>query len=519
MKYLLGRVGRCGLIVGLLCVAARAFAGELQPSAAQPASASLAKGGPPSEKIYRLSLEEATQLALYNNLDIQLAEYDARIARTEKGPAESIYDTMFNAEVEYHSDKSKQTSTLAGDKTLDNDYNIGLLKKAPTGTTVDVDLFNNRHRSNSAFSTSPLTHESTLSVTVTQELGRNFLGIQDRGDVKITLWDIENSGYTSLEKVEGILAQVQKAYWDLVLEKEGVRIQEAMVEQAKRLYDLHQEKLKTGLVETPEAIAAQAHYEARKNDLVLARHQFEIRVNALKLLLNIGEDDSRTEPAEDFSAPVDNQPLIPSLQQAFHSRRDYKKALNTIQAKNLNLSMKKNSLWPQIDLTATLERNGLGDHFPQAVRQITEEDHPDFFAGLKVSLPLENTEARARLKAAELEKAKALIHLKLLERRIAVEITDQVRSCNIFRQAALSQESIARLQKQKLEEEEKRFRYGRSETDVLIRFQEDWLEAEEAAAAAKHRYHTARVDLALKEGSLLDKYWKTVSLEEPGLDK
>jgi outer membrane protein TolC len=508
MKYLLLRTGRYWLIVCLLCGGGGAFAGESQPFPS-----------PPSEKIYRLSLGEVTQLALDNNLDIQIAEYDARIARTDEGVAESLYDTMFNAEIEYHNDKSKQTSTLAGDKTLDNDYNIGLSKKSATGTTVDVDLFNNRHRTNSTFSTSPLTHESTLGLTVTQELGRNFFGIQDRGDVKIARLSIENSGYTSWEKIEGVLADAQKAYWDLVMESEKVRIAEDMVAQAKRLYDLNQEKLKNGLVAATEAIAAHAHYEARKNDLILARHQFEIRVNALKLLLNVTDDDIRIEPSEDFSFLPYDRPLIPSLQQAFSSRRDYKKTLNTIQAKDLNLSMKKNSLWPQIDLTATLERNGIGDHFKQAVRQITEEDHPDFFAGLEVTLPLENTGARARLKAAELEKAKAIINLKLLERRIAVEITDQVRSCRIFREAALNEERIAQLQQQKFQEEEKKFRYGRSDTDTLIRFQEDWLDARGAAAAAKHRYHTAMVDLALKEGSLLDKYGKTVGFKESGLYK
>lgn len=59
-----------------------------------------------------------------------------------------------------------------------------------------------------------------------------------------------------------------------------------------------------------------------------------------------------------------------------------------------------------------------------------------------------------------------------------------------------------------MEEEEERFRYGRSDTDTLIRFQEDWLKAREAELEAKHLYQTALVDLGVKEGTLLNKYWE-----------
>jgi outer membrane protein TolC len=457
---------------------------------------------------FKFSLEEATALALKNNFDIQLARYDAWIARTDEGAAESIYDTIFNAEIEYQNNQRKQTSTIAGTRVLDNDYNVGLSRKLPTGTTLEVNAANNRHWSNAAFATSALTHDATAGLTVKQELGKNFFGVQDRGDIKITRLDIANSEYTSLEKIEESIASVQKAYWDLALEGERARIAEEMVGQAKRLFDLHQEKSKDGLVEPPEMMASQANYETRKNELLLARNAVDTRGNVLKLLLNITADDARLEPSEGLSLPGEAVAFTASLKEAFTARRDYQKALNEIQSKDLTLSLKRNNLWPEVNLTATFERNGLGDHFKQAVRQIGEEDNPNLFAGLEITFPLENTGARAELKAADLEKARALVNLKLVEKKIAVEISDQVRHCNVYRELARSRRGIAQLQRQKLDEEEKRFRYGRSDTDTMIRFQEDWLKAREAELEAKHLYQTALVDLAVKEGTLLDKYWE-----------
>jgi len=254
-----------------------------------PVSSSLVFAGERAVKLksYRLSLDETTEIALKNNFDIQLTKFDTWIARTEEGVARSIYDTIFEAQVEYRDDQQKRTSTILGTKTVDNDYNVGLSKKLPIGTTVSVDLDNNRNFNNATFATSPLTHDSTLGVTVGLNLGKNFLGIQDRGNVKITLTDIENAEYTSLDKIEASIAQVQKAYWDLVLLAEKVMIEEKMVAMAKKLYDLHQDKLGTGLVEIPEAIASEANYKSRKNTLLLAYNQVQAKNNVLKLLLNI----------------------------------------------------------------------------------------------------------------------------------------------------------------------------------------------------------------------------------------
>jgi len=420
------------------------------------------------------SLEEITQAALQSNFDIQLTKYDAWIARTDKNVARSIYDTIFEAEVEYRDNQRKQTSTISGSKTVDNDYNIGFSKKLPSGTTVSVDLDNNRHFTNSTFTTSPLTHDSTLGVTVDQDLGKNLFGIQDRGDVKITLIDIENSEYTSLEKIEESVAEVQKAYWDLVLQVENVKINEAMVAEAKKLYDLHQEQLQTGLVEIAEAIASEANYKTRKNALLLAQNRVKAKNNILKLLLNI-EDDIAIDPTEDFELPVAEEQLLFSLKQAFENRQDYKKAHNEIRSRDITLSMKKNNLWPEINLTATFEKNGLGDHFKHAVTEITEFDNPNLFAGLTVTFPLENREARGQLKAAELEKAKTLLELKLLERQIATEVMDQVRDCNIFQEVTANAKEIAWLQEQKLEEEIKRYKYGRSDVGHKVSWpQQPW---------------------------------------------
>ncbi|MDP8213290.1 MAG: TolC family protein [Candidatus Zapsychrus exili] len=464
--------------------------------------------GEDSQAVYYVSLDEVSKLALDNNFDIQLSKYDAWIAQTDKGVSESIYDVMFDAEAKYANDQSKPASATAATEVVDNDYNVGLSKKLPTGTTVDIDMTNNRQWTDSSSASSALSHESDLGLTISQELGKNFFGIQDRGDVKVRAIDIENAEYTSLEKIETNLSEVQASYWDLALQIERVRIKEDMVSQAKKLYDLHAEKFKDGLVEKPELIASEANYKKRSNELILAQNQIKSKENALKLLLNISDDNIHIEPTEKLDIVLKEHDLESSMKDAFESRRNYKKALNDIKSKDIKLSMKKNNLWPEINLTATMSRNRLGDHFKSSSEDLTDEDNPYFYAGLKVSFPIGNTDAKSKMKAAELNKAKSVLNLKYIERKIAVDIIDSVRNCDVYKETASNSEQIALLQAEKLKEEEKRYNQGRSDTDTLIRFQEDLILAEELLSTEKHRYKTSLITLELKQGTLLKKYWE-----------
>ena len=107
----------------------------------------------------------------------------------------------------------------------------------------------------------------------------------------------------------------------------------------------------------------------------------------------------------------------------------------------------------------------------------------------------------------ELEKAKIIIDLKSLERKITVNIIDKVRDSNILKEVAINEAAVSDLQAQKLEAEQKRFSQGRSDTDTIVRFQNDVSLARISAAEAKYAYYVAVIDLRKEEGSLLNKYW------------
>ena len=455
-----------------------------------------------------LSLDEATVMALENNIDIQLAKYDAYIKDNDLLAAESVFDTIISGKIAYRDNQSRQASTIFGTKAATNEYELSGKKKLPTGTTLTTGLSLERDWTNSAFATTNPSHDIKADIGIAQELGKNFFGLIDRGNIKITKLDIQNSSYTSLDKIEFFLAEAQRAYWKLILEWENLNIERQMLEKAEDLLLLHVEKEKIGLMEAPQILASGANLKQRENEVLLAENSLKVASNDLLYKLNLDPDKVTIAPLSSLLVDTRVADYIESLKTAIAYRRDYLSAKNEAESKNIKFSLKKNSLWPEISLELTFSRNGLDKEYKEAFGNILNEDNPEYYAGLTFSFALENKDARSEFNKAKLDKARQILKIKGIERKIVIDIKDKIDTLAVYIHAARNAKDIVKLQDDKLKAEERRFRSARSDTDTIIRYQEDLLKASLAFARAQYNVKIARIDLALAENSLLDKYWK-----------
>jgi len=457
-----------------------------------------------------LSLIKVSELALENNLDIQLTKFDAYIKRNDLYDAISVFDTILSASIAYEDDQRQTASTLAGTKSKTTDYAFDLEKKLPTGTTLGLGFDHTRNWSNSAYvSTNPY-HDSQATLSITQNIGKNFFGLIDRTDIKITKLDIENSDYSSIDKIEEYLADVQKAYWKVISNREKVKIREEMLDRAESLYKIYQQKTKIGLAENPDLYAAEANMNIRKNQLLGSQNDLRMAENDLLLKLNM-KDREKVEMVigEELGVEgIQEEDFVESLKMAIENRRDYQSAFNEVESKRLNVVRKKNSTWPEIDLEASIARNGVAKYYKDAMDDIVGENNPKYYYGIKFKYPLENSSAKGKYQSAKLEQAKSLILLKKQEREIVVEINDSVGTVNTTLEKVRNNYTVVSLQQRKLEEEEKRFKLGRSNSDTLIRYHDDLLTAKISLIDSLHQFNSDFIDLRLDENSLLDEYWK-----------
>lgn len=462
----------------------------------------------PAASLIELSLEDVSRLALENSLDIQIVRYDAYISRTSLADAQSIFDTIFSAEAGYTRNKKVQASALAGSYSKEHSFSLGLEKKLPTGTTMSLDAAATKKRTDSTYTTLNPYNEALVELTVKQELGKNFFGLADRADIKLTKLDIENSEFTSLDDIEEILYRAQKAYWNLVLRDEEAGIWEDMFKSAKRLYEIYQNKYSIGLVEESELLAIEALVHTRESDLVVAGLRQATAKNNLLFLLNRGDFKDKVKPKDELSSDTATVDLYRMLKESINSRRDYKRIKNELEKSEIDLVVKKNALWPQIDLEATFARNNINAQRSSAWEGISGNSNDEIFLRLTIEVPLENREAKAELEKVRLEESQLLLRLKRVERLILQEINDKVNQVNASDNQVRLYESITKLHQKKLDNQIKRIGYGRSNADTLIQYEEDLLKARLALASNLYTYRVSLIELDLTKNILLDKYWE-----------
>lgn len=463
---------------------------------------------PPRKEIVFLSLRDVSVLALGNNLDIQIARLDASISQNDLLEAESIFDTILNARASYENDQFKQDSVIFGSKTLTNDYAIGVSKKLPTGTDVSLDFSDQRVATNSAFSTINPGHEAIARISLKQSLGRNFFGLVDRTNIKITKKNIENADWSSLERIENSLADIQKAYWRVVAIMQELENRRDMLSRAEELYDIYKNKIRLGLVETPDLYATGGQVVERQSELMGVISLLHTAKNNLLFLLNQDNREVDIRPTETLGLQPGGLDFYEALKAAIENRRDYKIAKNNVEIKKLNLVMKKNSLWPEIDLQASFGRNGLMPAYKKAWEEVFKQDNPDWSVGITISIPIENREARGQFNKANLEQAKAILELKKRERLILTQINDLVTRVNILAGRVMTKKRVVELEAKKLEAERKRFQYGRSNSDYMVRYQNDLLNARLELNVTLYDYMAAYIDLKVAQNILLDEVWE-----------
>lgn len=459
-----------------------------------------------NSEIVEVSLDEVSQLALNNSLDVQLAKYETFISNLSLDKTESIFDTFLTANSGINRNKADSLILPPKSKSETNLYSLGLNKKTKSGTVLSANLEDTR-TSSSTYAVNPA-HQAKAQVSLTQSLGRNFLGIADRNNIKINKIDIENSRWVQLSLIEQTLAQAQSAYWNLAYFYEEINIRGRVLVQAQRLYDIHQDKYKDGLVEKGDLYATKANLETRKNDLEITKLKLKTVQNELLFLLNKGSFNLELIPSDSLEITPQLINLTQSLRQAINNRRDYKQAKNQVKAMGLVIETQKNAKWPKIDLTLSYSLNGIHSSYTEATDELYDENQSELYAGLAVELPLENKLARAVSKESDLKKKQVLLTIKKIESLILRELNDKVNNANSLMKRLELYTAIKSLQRKKLQHEHLKLHQGRSSADFIIRYENELLEAELAYLYTLLQYRLSLASLDLAKNTLLDKYWE-----------
>jgi HAE1 family hydrophobic/amphiphilic exporter-1 len=205
---------------------------------------------------------------------------------------------------------------------------------------------------------------SRLSVEFTQPLLRNRKIDASRRAIRIASRRLDLSDSQFRQRAIEIIAQVERAYWDLAFARRDAEIKHESVELARTQLEHNERLVKQGTLAPADVVSARVEVERRTDEAEAAVEAIQRAENALKaLLLPAGDAEQWSATLVTAEAPqLNNEALMPvedALRLAFNNRPEMEQYRLRGDLNKVDVQYYRNQTKPQVDLIASYGTFGL----------------------------------------------------------------------------------------------------------------------------------------------------------------
>ena len=468
--------------------------------------------------VLEVTLQEAIRLALVNNLEIAIENYNEDLNREQIIKTRGFYDPTYRFSVGWTSSESPTTSSLqaGGAITVNNtdrfSFDSQLLQNVAGGGILDISFINSRNKTNSRFSFINPRFNSTFNVAFTQPLWRGFRETDTERQIELYNLDSDINETQFEQRVSEIVQQVQNQYWELAYAIEANETQRQSVELAAIQHENNRKRVEIGVMAPIEITSSQAEIARREQEMIQSEVQIITAQNALKRLL-----------ASDPGTSIWNVVLIPtdvpqvedvliSLEESIRTAIERRPELEQIQLQleqnEINRSYYQRDGKPSLNLRGNFGSNGASGqvfdptgepapddprfgNFTRSWTQVFTFDFPVWGVFLDLQIPLRNRSNKADLATAVIRERQLLSTLKNQEQMIIVEVRNAYESLATRKKSLEAATVASRLAREQLEGETKRFEAGLSTNFEVLRFQRDLAQSQVSELRALVDYQLA----------------------------
>jgi outer membrane protein TolC len=483
------------------------------------ASAEGTNGAPSSRP---LSLRECFDLTLSRNLDLQIEHLTADIAGYNLSGAYGVYvpTLSFRAQHDYVNQPADFDPKKVGSDfsyQMQNDtLEPGLSGKLPIGLSYGVNAYTREDNVRTILGPTPDSpirstnnYYSEARVDLQQHLLKDFWIDADREQILLRRKDVKISQQGLRFQIMKTILAVELSYDDLVAARETVRVQEQALQLRQQLVAETRRRVEVGDLPPLDAEQAETQLENTLTALTAARELFVTYQNTLKSLLT---DDFRSwvdlelVPTDLFLAVEQDVNRSASFLKAMQNRPDLIQARLAVDKSDVEVSFRKNQLFPNLDLVGTYGGLGVADEPGRSINNSLSFGNQEYSYGVVLSFPLSNVSQRGYYSASKAARQIAQLQLKKAEQSVLLEIADLVNRAqsrfsqvNSTRKARVYAESA-------LAAEIKKLQNGLSTAFFVLQLQETLTAARTAEVQALADYNKIIAQLAFAEGDILEKH-------------
>jgi HAE1 family hydrophobic/amphiphilic exporter-1 len=487
-----------------------------------------------------LTLKDAMSMALENNRDIEVERLNVQMNEFDVRAAQGFYDPSLATTLYYDRNLIPATSIFASGKTDGVIGNATFTQRTPwQGSSITGVFSNNRATTDNPFVTLNPQYTTNLNFTFTQPTLRNRSIDSGRRQIKIAKKRLDISDSQFRQRAIEIIAQVQRAYWDLVFARRDQEIKRESVELAETQLEHNERLVDAGTLAKSDIISARVELERRKDEAEAAVESIQRAENGLKALMAQSGDgeiwQSEIVPVEqpriELSASL---PLEDALRLATQNRPEMEQYRLRGELNKIDAEYQRNQTKPQVDFFVTYGTVGLAGPlratggnpinasneilfgrinqlsalaglpalpdantgatpeyliggYGQSLSNLFKNDFRSWRVGLNINLPLRNRTAEANLGRSLAEGRQIDAQRQKSEQLIEVEVRNALQAVETARKrvdAAQNSRANAELQYQS---EQRKFDAGQS-TNFFV------LDRQNALSSARGRELRALTD-------------------------
>jgi len=437
----------------------------------------------PKTDASHLTLQDAIETSLKNNLQVQISAQTRETAKANLLYNEGAFDWLLTSGLTLSHSKSvfenRQLSPtqplVSGSSTSDyRNWTVGLSKPVEWGGTFQLNYNPSYSYTESDITGYPLRttaapYTGTFSASYTQSLLRNFGRDTTASLLIVSRYGAKAADYSFQLAIINQVASTESAYWDVVYAKRNLENKQQALELAQKQLKENQIRVQVGTLAPIEVTSSEASVAQAEQDIITADAQ----------LLNAKDTLIRTiYPTSDRPQSLDtvDQPNIKPLEMdeatatklALANRVELKSAELDLDSKRILEKAADNRTLPQLDLTVGY--NGTASNyatFSPVNTDLAQAKSPGYSVGLQFALPIQNRAAKGNLALARANRRSSELSLHDLELGITLQVRQAFRNVDASSKGVVAAEKTRIFREKDLEAEQKKFENGMS-TNFLV---------------------------------------------------
>ncbi|MCS5619299.1 MAG: TolC family protein [Myxococcota bacterium] len=488
---------------------------------------------PPNPNEVGLSLREAVDLAIENNLGVEVARHAPLIASEDVDIAWGVYDPVLSGGMSYSNTRLPNTSPLNqndASRNKDRNGNAKITSLVPLlGATVSMDYVGARAETNQGFSSLSPQWSSGLAFKASVPLLRGLVWNNPWTQVKVSNVLHESSLESfRADLMDTVLGTVQ-SYWQLVAQQEQLRVAKKSHQTSLALLDQTKIQYEVGVKSKVEVIQAEAGVAERELEVINTEARYQNSQDALidavygvrltpNSLLQIAPTDS---PSDFDEIHIDREV---AAQLAAENRPELASLKLEIERQEVLVRFRKNQRLPQLDLNVSYGTSGIeGKGNPEAFDPMNagpppgtagnfSDTHDQWFekrggreyaVGGVISIPLGNYGPRHSVSRARLELRRAKTQMLALNQNIILEVRRDIRLFEAALKGIDASERQRIAAEEQLRAERIRLEHGESTPFDVLQKESDLVNAEVSKIRALQLYRTSAANLDRRQGTIL----------------